>query len=270
MTLTTADRLRSSERVIAVGTVGTLAGLCVLAGAAQLWKLVVIAVVSCLSMVAGGVLGSRTILDPRALTWAYGVTAGAMVTSACAFVLPTAIGQEPKLGGFGIAVGVLAGFAMHIAGDRLRTRAAVLDDCVLRLTVHSVAAGIVIGAVYANMPSVGLLLGLSIVSHKGPAGYAAARSLHLAGQSVVPVVLPACAVGIAALVVGLLGWPLSTASTAMVFGFGAGLFLHVALDFLAHLEGPSSAGIPRLPGHATASAVTGGVIVVLAWAIIGG
>lgn len=271
MTLTaTREPLRSSEYAVALGVISVFMGACVAAGAADLGKLLIIAVVSCLAMVAGAALALRGIVNSSTLTWVYGLAAGAMVASACAFLLPTAIERDATLGGFGIAGGVLAGFAIHIAGVWFGSRTALLDDYVVRLTVHSVAAGFVMGAIYASMPSLGLLLGLSIISHKGPAGYAAALSLHESGRSVVPVVLPACGVGIAAIAVGLLGWPLSPSVTAPVFGVAAGLFLHVALDFLAHLEKNPAAGSPRLATHATASALTGATVVVCAWAVTGG
>ncbi|MBA8824458.1 ZIP family zinc transporter [Saccharopolyspora lacisalsi] len=267
MTLTTREHHRAGEHAWALGTAGLLLGMCAAAGAAQLWKLLIIAVASCLSMIAGAVLGRRAIANSHVLTWANGATAGAMVTSACAFLLPMAITQDPKLGGFGTATGVLVGFALHNA-DRLSTRTTP-DDCVVRLTIHAVTAGLVIGAVYASMPNAGVLLGLSIVSHKGPAGYAAARSLRRAGEPVTPVVLPACGVGISSIAVGLLGWSPPTSVTAVVFGVAAGLFLHVALDFLAHLERTPEPSGGRLSTHATASTLTGGAVVVFAWMLTG-
>ncbi|NHD19253.1 MULTISPECIES: hypothetical protein [Actinopolyspora] len=271
MTLTaTREHLRTSEHAVAMGVLGVFVVACFAAEAAGLGKLLIIAVVSCLAMVAGAVLALRRIVSSSALTWAYGLAAGAMVASACAFLLPTAIERNATLGGFGIAAGVLAGFTLHLAGAGFEFRTALLDDYVVRLTVHSVAAGFVIGAIYASMPGIGLLLGLSIISHKGPAGYAAARSLHGSGRSIVPVVLPSCGIGIAAIAVGLLGWPLSPAVTAPVFGVAAGLFLHVALDFLAHLEKNRATGSPRLAAHATTSALAGAAAVVGAWAITGG
>ncbi|MHA6801942.1 ZIP family metal transporter [Salinifilum ghardaiensis] len=270
MTLTSTEgRLRSGEHAVTIGVIGLFAGACIAAGVADLRKLLIIAAVSCLAMVAGAALAPRGIVNSSTLTWAHGLAAGAMVASACGFLLPTAMERNPTLGGFGIAAGVLAGFAVHIGGAWFGSRAALLDDYVVRLTAHSVAAGLVMGAIYASMPSIGLLLGLAIISHKAPAGYVAARSLHESGRSVVPVVLPACGVGIAAIVVGLLGWPLSPPVTASAFGASAGLFLHVALDFLAHLERNRAAGSPRLAAHATASALTGAAVVVCAWTITG-
>nr|WP_179536764.1 ZIP family metal transporter [Actinopolyspora biskrensis] len=270
MTLTaTRERPRNGERAVAVGVLSVFVGVCVAAETAGLGKLLIIAVVSCLAMVAGAALALRRIVNSSTLTWAYGLAAGAMVASACAFLLPTAIERDATLGGFGIAAGVLAGFTVHLAGAGFGPRTALLDDYVVRLTVHSVAAGFVIGAIYASMPNIGLLLGLSIISHKGPAGYAAALSLHRSGRSIVPVILPACGIGIAAIAVGLLGWPLSPTVTAPVFGVAAGLFLHVALDFLAHLEKSRAAGSPLLAAHATTSALAGAATVVCAWAITG-
>ncbi len=47
MTPTTRKHHRASEYVWVLGTAGLLAGMCAAAGTAQLWKLLIIAVVSC-------------------------------------------------------------------------------------------------------------------------------------------------------------------------------------------------------------------------------
>lgn len=260
MTTTSAPhRLGTGERAFVAGTVLVFTGLCIAAGIMQLQKLLVIALVSFGAMALGAALGLRTPARAAALTWAYGASAGAMVASASAFLLPVAINQNPRLGGFGIAAGVLAGFAVHELGERVTRRASVLDDNVVRLTLHALTAGAVIGAIYTTLPGIGLLLGLSIVSHKGPAGYAAARAMHGNGRSVLPLAVPAAAIGIPAITLGLLGWPLSDRFSAVVFGVGAGVFLHLAIDFLPR-RGPVT--------HAVASVVAGAAAVVLAWAVV--
>jgi ZIP family zinc transporter len=182
-----------------------------------------------------------------------------------------AIGRDPELGGFGIAAGVLAGFALHAAGERLGALTAALDDVVVRLSVHAVTAGVVIGAVYASLPGIGLLLGLSIVSHKGPAGYAAARRLGRSGRSVVPLVVPAAGVGIPALAVSLLGWRTPEPLNAVVFGVAAGVFLHLAVDFLASgTSGETEAPADRTGLHRAVGAIAGIGCVVLAWVLVTG
>lgn len=258
-------RLASGELALAGGAVVALAGLSVTAGAAGLWKLMTIALVSFGSMALGAAIGLHGNTRDIGLTWAYGLAGGAMVASSAAFLLPVAIVRDPRIGGFGIAAGLLASFALHALGGRLGERRAMLDDTVVRLTIHAVAAGVVIGAIYTSLPSVGLLLGLSIISHQGPAGYAAAHRLHRAGRSILPLAIPAAGVGIPAVVLGLLGVTAPGQVSAVVFGFAAGVFLHVALDFL-----PSNGAEPRLPGHAAISAFTGAGAVGIAWALVSG
>ena len=131
------------------------------------------------------------------------------------------------------------------------------------------------------MPKVDLLLGLAIVSHKGPAGYAAARRLARRGRSATVLLLPAAGVGLTALPGAYIGLPSIDVLNAAVFGFAAGLFLHVAMDFLPRCEVGSEvtevAGISaadhhlldRLRLHAVASTLLGGGIVFAAWTVLG-
>jgi len=105
------------------------------------------------------------------------------------------------------------------------------------ITAHALSAGLIIGLVYGSMPTLGLLLGLAIVSHKGPAGYAAARRLSRQGEVSDRPPPPAAGVGITAIPTALLPIPPAPAINAVVFGFAAGIFLHVAMDFLPQLRG---------------------------------
>lgn len=258
------------DRALAAVAVALLAGLVIAAGLEGRWKLLTIALVSFGSMALGALLGLRAVAHGRGLTWAHGLASGAMVASACAFLLPVALGQHPQLGGFGVAGGLLAGFAVHTLGEQLVERQNSFDDTVLRLTVHAIGAGAVVGTIYTRLPEVGLLLGLSIISHKAPAGYVAAQQLRRRGRSVLPLALPATGVGIPAVALGLLGASPVGQFTAVMFGLAAGIFLHVALEFLPHPERgqPRAAGGHRLAPHAAASAVLGASAVVIAWALV--
>ncbi|MCS4188909.1 ZIP family zinc transporter [Salinibacter ruber] len=150
----------------------------------------------------------------RRLAWAYGLSSGAMITSAALFLVPNAVSHDVSLGGVGIALRIVGGFAIHTGlSPQASEGEAASIPVVWVLSMHSLGAGLVIGAVYATMPALGAVLGLAIVSHKGPAGYAAA-------------------VCIAAVPVGLIDPPTSDAFHAVVFGAATGLFLHVAIDFL--------------------------------------
>jgi ZIP family zinc transporter len=307
-----AERMRPSW----VGLAGVLAlvALSGVAAAAGLWKVLAVGWVAFLAMAGAAVFGARAAradravggahgsageaidgeantthyaaradTDARRLVWGYGLASGAMVTSAAVFLLPQAIGYDPRVGGFGVAAGLLSGFAGHTIGHRLAHRDLPLEATAAQLTAHSLAAGLVIGSVYATLPDLGLLLGVAIVSHKAPAGYAAARRLSRDGVDVRVLGLPAAGVGVAAIPVGLFGAPVagSGAAVAAVFGFAAGIFLHVAMDFLPACEAGGDVGevaalstdahalLDRLRVHAVASISVGALAVVFAWLAVG-
>jgi ZIP family zinc transporter len=279
--------------------IGTFLGASALAIAAALWKLLAIGSVAFAAMAGGAGLGALShrvgtvgsVREARRLAWGYGLASGAMITSTGAFLIPSAIGHYAAVGGFGIAAGVLLGFILHAAQHQLAHLPLPLDATTLELTAHSLAAGLVIGAVYATMPALGPALGLAIVSHKAPAGYAAARRLRRSGRDASVLLMPAAAVGATAVPVGLLSPPGSDAVHALVFGIATGIFLHVALDFLPRCEiggevsetaGLTEKGVPdesfdakhhlldRLRLHAVASALLGGLIVFAAWGLLPG
>ena len=261
-----------------------LVGASALAVTTGLWKVLTIAWVAFASMALAIPLGvaSEGSVDARRLVWGYGLASGAMLTSAAAFLVPQAIGLHPKFGGFGIAAGVVVGFGGHTLGHRLSHLDLPFDSTATQLSAHALSAGLIIGLVYGSMPGVGLLLGLAIVSHKGPAGYAAARRLVRSGRSPWVLLLPAAGVGIAAIPAAYVGLPSVATLNAAVFGFAAGIFLHVALDFLPRCEVGSEvsevAGITeqdhdlldRLRTHAVVSTTTGALVVFLAWAALDG
>jgi ZIP family zinc transporter len=251
--------------------------------AVGLWKVLIIGWVAFVAMAGAAAVGARSAsADAHAgrLVWGYGLASGAMVTSAAVFLVPQAIGYGPRLGGFGIAAGLLAGYAGHTIGHRFAHLDLPMESTTAQLTAHSLAAGVVIGAVYTLLPDLGLLLGLGIISHKGPAGYAAARRLSNRNQSVGVLALPAAGVGITALLIGLFQPSVSMALNATVFGFAAGVFLHIAMDFLPECEAGSEVGevaalsgdahalLDRLRVHAVASTAVGATAVFLAWLVI--
>ncbi len=288
------DRRTDSLAVGAVAVAALLA-LSALALSAGLWKVTTIAWVAFAAMATGVPLGARAAgatgaatdtgadaeSGARRLVWGYGLASGAMVASAAAFLLPQAIGLHPKVGGFGVAAGLLVGFASHVVGHRLGHLDLPFDRTAAHLSAHALSAGLIIGLVYGTMPEVGLLLGLAIVSHKGPAGYAAARRLARAGRDTTVLLLPAAGVGLTAIPGAYVGLPSIDVLNAAVFGFAAGIFLHVAMDFLPRCEIGSEvtevAGIEaadhdlldRLRLHAVASTLIGGGVVFLAWAGLG-
>lgn len=276
---------------VGVGAIVAALGLAVVA---SLWKLLAIGGVAFGAMAVGAYLGTRSHREQkggserraRGLAWGYGGASGAMIASTGAFLIPSAIGHHAAVGGFGIAAGILLGFVLHVAQHQLAHLHLPFDATTLELTAHSLAAGLVIGAVYATMPALGPTLGFAIVSHKGPAGYAAARRLARAGRPTSVLLVPAAAVAAVAVPVGLISPPSGDMIHAAVFGVATGIFLHVALDFLPRCEiggeiseaagvtdpGPSDESydahhhlLDRLRLHAVVSALFGGLLVFGAW-----
>ena len=247
------------------------------------WKLFAVAWVAFLAMAGGAVLGGRRRgRDAGALVWSYGVASGAMVTSAALFLLPQALSVGGRAGGVGVAAGLLVGFGSHTVGHRLSHLDLPGDRTVLQLTAHSVAAGAIIGVIYGNIPDLGPLLGLAIVSHKAPAGYAAASRLRRNGGRVGTLLVPAVGVGLAAMFASVVTLPSSSAFRGVVFGFATGVFLHVAMDFLPHCEVGSEihgavgadddadahALLDRLRTRAVLSTALGGVAVLFGWLVV--
>ncbi|MES1947521.1 zinc transporter [Salinisphaera sp. C84B14] len=212
-------------------------------------KVASIALIACVAMLAGGVLGYRT--QGTSAFWQAldGVAGGAMIAAACILLLPKAVSLDAGLAGVGVSFGLLFGLALHRACRFQAWRPGALgESSLLALTVHSAGAGVVIGMLYAQTPGLGLWVGSVIVAHKFPAGYAVARRLRANGGALAGILLPACAVGIvavlAAMTTGVL--PPSVGVGALAQGLAAGIFLHVGLECVA-LEGPASAR-PDTPG----------------------
>ncbi|WP_262178213.1 ZIP family metal transporter [Haloarcula laminariae] len=260
-----------------------LSGFAVTGGAR---KVLVISWVAFAAMGLGAWLGARaTSTSPHRLVWGYGLASGAMVTSAAMFLVPQAMGLgtaagTPRIGGIGIAAGIVAGYGTHTIGHRLTHVDTGFDTTTAAITAHALSAGLIIGLVYASMPTLGLLLGLAIVSHKGPAGYAAARRLGRDGKPATALLLPSAGVGLTAIPSALLPVPPSPAVNAVVFGFAAGIFLHIALDFLPNCEAGSEIDevcslhehshdlLDELRTHAVGSTVVGAALVVAAWLVV--
>lgn len=283
MNVVTLQARSASETYLGVTSVALFLVLsAVAATVAPAPKLLAIGWVAFAAMAGGAILGRYATREhPRGVVWSYGLAAGAMVTSAALFLIPQATAADARHGGLGVAIGLLVGFAGHTIGHRLTHLDLPMDRTVAELSAHALSAGLIIGVVYAAMPDLGPLLGLAIVSHKGPAGYAAARRLVRSDRSIAPILLPAAGVGIAALAVSLVGGPEDASVQAVVFGFAAGIFLHVAMDFLPRCETGSEVHehvahrreddhdlLDRLRIHAVVSTGVGAAVVYLAWALV--
>ena len=227
-----------SDKSIAFGTIVMLGLLSILAVLDSNWKILGISWIAFAAMALAIPLGVRAAGKTKLnhLIAGYGLASGAMITSAAIFLVPTAIKHDPIYGGVGIAAGIIAGFAIHTFNHGLTHSSFPIQPVVLELTTHALAAGLIIGMVYAAMPEIGLLLGIAIVSHKGPAGYAASRRLAMQGNSALLVLLPASAIGLTALPMSLINTPANPIANAIIFGFATGIFFHVAIDFLPECE----------------------------------
>ena len=277
-------RLLREGKVLGAVGLGTLLALSIAGVATGVgWKLLGISWAAFAAMMVGAPLGARATGNqhPFEPVWGYGLASGAMVASTAVFLIPQAMGQHPDFGSLGIAVGFLAGYAGHTVGHRFTHLDLPIEHTAVELTVHSLAAGLIIGAIYTAMPSLTSLLGVALISHKAPAGYAAARRLTQDNREVLSLVLPATSVGIAALTVGITGVSPPGTLRGLLFGIGAGVFLHVAVDLLPEcttggetcptsVEGVADSHQfrDRLRTHAAASALVGGGLVVAGWAIV--
>ena len=274
----------AQERVVGVVGLVALVLLSVSATVAGVsWKLVTVSWAAFAAMAIGAPLGARAVQSshPMEPVWGYGLASGAMITSAALFLIPQALGQHTRLGSLGIAVGFLGGYVGHTVGHQFTHLDLPVDHTTAELTVHALSAGAIIGAIYTAMPSLTSVLGIALVSHKAPAGYATARRLAGRGQSVVPLLLPAAAVGLAALPVGIVGFAPGGELRGLLFGVAAGVFLHVAVDLLPECTTGSEA-CPvdaadhddphkfrdRLRRHAALSSTLGGVVVAVAWSLV--
>ena len=284
MTINDTAEVNNAADGVSILGVGAVLALVVLSGVAfvaDLTKVLVIYWEAFAAMAVGSLVSVQAgAAYPRRLVWGYGLASGAMVTSAAVFLLPLAFNLDGRVGGFGVAAGIIIGYGGHVIGHRLSHVNVGLDVTAAQITAHALSAGAIIGLVYGSMPELGLLLGLAIVSHKGPAGYAAAHRLRQSGKPVSALLLPSAGVGLTAIPAAALPVPEVAVLNAAVFGFAAGVFLHVAMDFLpscevggevdevCSLSEHSHRQLDQLRGHAVASTVIGGLAVFVAWLVV--
>jgi len=257
---------------VATGVLTLFAALVALGALEGYAKVSIVALVGCGAMCAGALIGSRDVAGGSLWQALDGIAGGAMVAAACVLLLPAAMTLDPVYAGVGVALGLLAGMALHqVCRREARARSAWREFSLIALTVHSAGAGVVIGMLYARMPELGLWLGTVVVAHKLPAGYAVARRLRKQRvAAVAPVLLPACAVGIAAIPTALATdvLPESAMIGALCQGLATGLFLHVGIECVG-LDHPAEADV-RDAGWRSWAAVMTGVLLMLALRVAGG
>jgi ZIP family zinc transporter len=266
---------------LALGVVVALAFAGVLAGGytAGREKLVGIVLFAFLAMAAGVALQQRTrTVTGLSRVWIHGLASGAMLASATALLAPKAITQHPEIGGFAVAFGYLLGYAGHELGHVVSHWNLPLNVTVGELTLHALLAGAVMGVVYGTLPSLTALFGYGIVAHKLPAGFSGAETLDRDELSVFVMVLPAAAVGFAAVPLSLATPALGTTSKAVFYGVSTGLFAHVALDMIpecggggpSHGYGDLDCGpdVDRQRYAAVASTLAGALVLFALWVAV--
>lgn len=264
-------RINSHSRGVATVSVVIMGlwAICLIAGlAGRSDKLVAIGVMAWLAMVVGVLIATRLPRAARWVAWADGIAAGAMVASACVFLLPMAMRAAPDRGALGVAGGLLVGNLLHLWARHRRLDGHAADASLIAITLHAVGAGFVIGLIYVRMPSLGLVLGVAIVAHKLPAGYVLARWRTQEGLARHPVLWPACAVALVSIPVGLWVSPGAPADNALLFGLATGVFMSVGLDFFRpqEVEQPTTAW----PGFMLALIAGAGLVIVLKYGVVGG
>lgn len=212
-------------------------GLCLLTGLAWsglliagvhagLWTLVTLTLFSAVAFLLGSLINALP-HPPGLMSRADAAAAGAMLATALLLIVPHALLEHAGIGALGLLFGLVIGMALHAAGSGRDDRT-ILGA----LTLHSICDGVVLGALYTIAPKLGWGVGLAILAHKMPAGYALARRLADGPRQQILVVLPALSTGLGALCIAIM--PAVVAPPAgLVFGAAAGLFLFVALAFFA-------------------------------------
>lgn len=263
-----------------------LKGVLVLLGAAFLalsiisytrgaYKILFISWVSLLSM-GLPMFSTRTFSgNPTGLVWAYGVSSGAMILSAVIFMFPQVSGQ---IGLVGLGLGVVLGYAIHTIGHNTSHWFEKLlsgKQELVSLTLHTVFAGIALGLIYAQSPEVSVVLGIAIISHKFPAGFSVVRRLN----SNWLILYPAVIFGVICLSSFFVVPVLTGDASSFIFGIAAGVFIHMAMDFLPECDRGEIYEVvetseesveehkilDRLRYHALVSVIVGAVIVVGLW-----
>lgn len=249
----------ASRHLACLSVAASVLWLALVAAAADenLWKLVILGVTAALAMIVGAALAH----DRPAIRFQTAIDAlagGAMLTSACIYLIPTAIKGHPGTGVIGIAAGLFAARALQH-----RHAAQAYDPILSALCLHALSAGAVIGMIYTRMPGLGLSAGLAIVSHKLPAGYVVGRSLRISHRPRYPVLLPATAIGLTSLPIAL--WqPHIALPQGLLFGFASGLFAMVAMTYLANTR---SRGLAQ-PSAMVAALLSGVLVVSLAYIVL--
>ncbi|MFB6115379.1 MAG: hypothetical protein ABEK04_03725 [Candidatus Nanohalobium sp.] len=243
-------------------------------GAAGL-KVIIIAWTAFFAMTLGSAFSFRELKSRKSVIWAYGLSGGAAFASILYFVLPKSLEMSKEFGITGVLTGFLSGLILHVVTHELEHEAGEALTDLVSVTAHAAAAGFIIGQIYSDLPTISIILGISIVSHKLPAGFIISDKFGKGlKQALKFIALPASILGSMALIVYNLSISMPTNIQALFFGFSAGIFLHVALDFIpepepeSHLrkllseqEDPLHEKLDEVKFHCITSTVMGAAVV---------
>lgn len=210
--------------------------------------------------------------------WMYGVSSGAMIISSFLFLAPMAI-KNSKFGSIGIGIGLIIGFAIHTFSHNASHK---LEDIMkyeqlFTLTTHTIFAGLAIGIIYSQTPTISLLLAISIISHKLPASISVVNTLNKKEKQYI--IIPATIFGLACMISFLMLPQLPTSLTKIIFGVGAGAFIHLSIDFLPDCDQGriydiikqterEHNKIDRARTHSVVSVIIGFIIILIPYLII--
>jgi ZIP family zinc transporter len=238
-------------------------------------KVAAIAWTAFLTMTAGAALSTRKLKSKTSIIWAYGLSGGAALASIMFFVMPRSLQLSTDFGVTGLLAGFLSGLVLHVLTHEVEHTAGEALTDLISVTAHAAAAGLIIGQIYHDLPGVSIVLGFSIVSHKLPAGYIISDKIDSSLQKALQfILLPASVLGAMALLIFNFSISMPGNLQALFFGFSAGIFLHVALDFIpepepeSHLrkllsdeEDPLHDKLDDIQFHCVASTVIGATVV---------
>lgn len=181
-------------------------------------------------------------ISPKSKAVSLGIGSGMMLSSAFLIIAPKSMKSTPEIGGIGIVLGILFGYAghefAHYIGHKDSISSLLYKMKVAELSGHAALAGSLMGVAYSTIPSLSLVFGFGIVAHKLPAGIV----MTLEGEKEPELMLyPAAMVGVAGIFTAISSVAIPESAYPLIYGISTGLFAHIGLDMLPDC---SSGGTP--------------------------
>lgn len=214
--------------------------------------------------------------------WLMGVSSGSMLMSSSIFILPTAMNQNIKFGSIGIGIGFLIGYVVHtishnsshFLNDYLNGREEIVN-----LTIHTIFTATILGIIYSQTPSISIILGVAVISHKLPASLSTTRRLIENNKSVYYILIPSLSFAFAISLSFYFKPEMSLVTSSFIFGIGTGIFIHLAMDLLPECSQgqmeelvsqteEEHQKLDNLRYHSMISVISGASIVLLFWILL--